>query len=148
MNLRNGGLIIAAIILVIASLLIGSRREGAEFAGADGQAMAAVTAINPDYQPWFSPIWQPPSREIEGLLFALQAALVPGLYGAVKRLGLRIPSALGGRFQPSRDGACLEPPLTTIELTPHEMGAQAARLILQRIRGGVDRFNPCCLCRN
>jgi len=87
MKLRNGGLIVAAIILVVVSLVIGGRREGAEFAGADGQAMKAVTALHPDYQPWFSPIWQPPSREIESLLFALQAALGSGLLGYY--LGLR-----------------------------------------------------------
>ena len=27
------------------------------------------------YEPWFSSIWEPPSGEIESLLFALQAAI-------------------------------------------------------------------------
>ena len=87
MNRQNLGLILAAALLVILSLVMGNRREGAEFAGTDGQAMAAVTAIQPDYQPWFSPIWEPPSGEVESLLFALQAALGAGLIGYY--LGLR-----------------------------------------------------------
>ena len=87
MNRQNLGLIAAAVLLVIISLVMGSRREGAEFTGADGQAMAAVTAIQPDYQPWFSPVWEPPSGEVESLLFALQAALGAGLLGYY--LGLR-----------------------------------------------------------
>lgn len=87
MKVRNSGLIAAAVVLVVVSLVVGSRREGAEFAGADGQAMAAATALHPDYQPWFSPIWQPPSVEVESLLFALQAALGSGLLGYY--LGLR-----------------------------------------------------------
>ena len=87
MNRHNLGLIAAVVLLVIVSLVMGSRREGAEFAGADGQAMAAVTAIQPDYQPWFSPIWEPPSGEVASLLFALQAALGAGLLGYY--LGLR-----------------------------------------------------------
>lgn len=87
MNRHNLGLIAIAVVLVVISLVMGSRREGAEFAGADGQAMAAVATLQPDYQPWFSPIWQPPSAEIEGLLFALQAAIGAGLLGYY--LGLR-----------------------------------------------------------
>ena len=81
MKARNGGLLVAVGVLVVVSLVIGSGREGAEFAGADGQAMAVVTALHPDYQPWFHAIWEPPSGEIEGLLFALQAALGAGVLG-------------------------------------------------------------------
>ena len=66
--------------LAIAPLLI--HRDGtAEFSGADGQAEALITEINPDYKPWFAPIWEPPSGEIESLLFSLQAALGAGLVG-------------------------------------------------------------------
>lgn len=48
---------------------------GAEFSGADGQAEEAISTIAPDYQPWFSSLWEPPGGEIESLLFALQAGL-------------------------------------------------------------------------
>ena len=57
------------------------------FAGADGQAEAAILAGHPAYEPWFAPLWEPPSGEIESLLFALQAALGAGLLGYY--LGLR-----------------------------------------------------------
>ena len=53
----------------------------AEFAGSDGQAEALITEINPAYKPWAAPFWEPPSGEIESLLFALQAAIGAGLIG-------------------------------------------------------------------
>lgn len=53
--------------------------ENELFAGADAQAEAAIGEIAPDYKPWFTPLWEPPSGEIECLLFALQAALGAGI---------------------------------------------------------------------
>ncbi|MGP4007746.1 energy-coupling factor ABC transporter substrate-binding protein, partial [Streptomyces sp. 4N124] len=38
----------------------------------------AITEIEPDYEPWFSPLYEPPSAEIESGLFALQAAIGAG----------------------------------------------------------------------
>ena len=46
-----------------------------------GEAEAAITEINPDYQPWFSSFFEPASGEIESLLFASQAALGAGIVG-------------------------------------------------------------------
>lgn len=45
--------------------------------GADGEAENVIAAINPDYEPWDPglPTFEPPSGEIESLLFALQAAI-------------------------------------------------------------------------
>jgi cobalt/nickel transport protein len=40
-----------------------------------------ITQIRPDYQRWAVPLWEPPSGEIESLLFALQAAIGAGLLG-------------------------------------------------------------------
>lgn len=83
---RDRSLVAAAIALAAVPLFLGF--EGEEiFAGADGQAEALITEIRPDYQPWAEPLWQPPSGEIESLLFALQAALGAGLLGFY--LGLR-----------------------------------------------------------
>ena len=48
--------------------------------GSDSQATALIQEIAPDYQPWFSSIFAP-DVEIEGLLFALQAALGAGIIG-------------------------------------------------------------------
>lgn len=68
--------ILAVIALAIVPLVIAG---GAEFGGADGEAEAAITEIDTTYEPWFSSIWEPPSGEIESLLFALQAAIGAGL---------------------------------------------------------------------
>ncbi|WP_374651749.1 energy-coupling factor ABC transporter substrate-binding protein [Dongia sp.] len=53
----------------------------AAFTGSDGQAETLINQAHPDYQPWVTPLWEPPSSEIESLLFALQAALGAGLLG-------------------------------------------------------------------
>jgi cobalt/nickel transport protein len=68
-------LIILVIALAIIPLFLA---KGAEFEGADGQAEEVIVEIHPDYEPWFSPLWEPPSGEIESLLFALQASLGVG----------------------------------------------------------------------
>lgn len=75
---KNFILIAIVIILAIVPLFI---QKGAEFGGADGEAEAAITQINKQYEPWFSNIWEPPSGEIESLLFALQAAAGAGFAG-------------------------------------------------------------------
>ncbi|CCO07997.1 energy-coupling factor ABC transporter substrate-binding protein [Desulforamulus hydrothermalis] len=71
-------LLAAVVVLAVLPLLL---VHDAEFGGADGQAEAAITEIKADYQPWFQPLWEPPSSEIESLLFALQAALGAGFIG-------------------------------------------------------------------
>lgn len=65
-------MLVASLVIVIFSFIINS---GAEFAGADGMAEEVISQINQDYSPWFSPLWEPPSGEIESLLFSLQAAI-------------------------------------------------------------------------
>jgi cobalt/nickel transport protein len=55
--------------------------KNVEFAGADDKAKIAITEIDTNYKPWFSPIWEPPSGEIASLLFALQAAIGAGIVG-------------------------------------------------------------------
>jgi cobalt/nickel transport protein len=69
------------------------------FAGADGQAEAAIVDTYPDYEPWFTSFWKPPSDEIESLLFSLQAALGAGLLGYY--IGLRRGQSQGrGKDKP------------------------------------------------
>lgn len=50
----------------------------ASFSGADDMAEKLISQLHPDYKSWFNPLWEPPSREVESLLFALQAALGAG----------------------------------------------------------------------
>jgi len=68
--------LLAVVVLAVVPLVVA---QGAEFGGADGEAESAITAIDTGYQPWFSSIWEPPSAEIESLLFALQAAVGAGI---------------------------------------------------------------------
>ncbi len=47
-----------------------------EWGGADGEAEGVISEITGGaYQPWIDPVWEPPSGEIESLLFSLQAAI-------------------------------------------------------------------------
>ena len=68
-------------IVVILAIIPFFVQKGAEFGGADGQAEKVITQINPAYKPWFTSFWEPPSGEIESLLFAVQAALGAGFVG-------------------------------------------------------------------
>ncbi len=52
-----------------------------EFGGADGAAEEAITAINPNYEPWFGSLLEPPGGETESLLFCLQAGIGAGIFG-------------------------------------------------------------------
>ncbi|WP_443060111.1 energy-coupling factor ABC transporter substrate-binding protein [Streptomyces sp. NBC_00444] len=72
-------LLLAVVALAVLPLALGLGDDKEEpFAGADGEAEAAITEIEPDYEPWFSPLYEPPSAEIESGLFALQAAIGAG----------------------------------------------------------------------
>lgn len=75
----NNWLLISAVIVLAVAPIIFVR--DAEFGGADGEAEEAITEVQPEYKPWFSPIFEPPSGEIESLLFCSQAALGAGLIG-------------------------------------------------------------------
>ena len=54
-----------------------------EFEGADGEAEGVIEKINPGYEPWFEAFWEPPSGEIESLLFSLQVAIGAGAIGYI-----------------------------------------------------------------
>ncbi len=77
-NLKNIILILMVLALAIVPLII---VKNAEFAGADSIAEEAIGEINPEYEPWFSPIFEPPSGEVESLLFVLQAVIGAGIIG-------------------------------------------------------------------
>lgn len=72
---KNGLLLVIVAVLAFAPLFM---TRGAEFAGADDQAEQAINRIDPNYKPWFKPLWTPPSGEVESFLFALQAAIGSG----------------------------------------------------------------------
>jgi cobalt/nickel transport protein len=71
------------ILLISTSILISlvSIASAEEWAGADAKAEEAIGEISPQYEPWFSPLFEPPSGEIESLLFSLQSAIGSLLIG-------------------------------------------------------------------
>ncbi|MEU7467620.1 energy-coupling factor ABC transporter substrate-binding protein [Streptomyces sp. NPDC044984] len=79
--------LVAALAVIPLVFGLGDHKEE-PFAGADAEAETAITELDPDYEPWFSPLYEPPSGEIESALFALQAALGAGVlayYFGVRR---------------------------------------------------------------
>lgn len=71
MKIRDFILILIAIGLIVLPILF----VNGNFEGADSQAEEMVSQVSPDYEPWFKPFWEPPSGEIESLLFAVQASI-------------------------------------------------------------------------
>ncbi|MGW8375523.1 energy-coupling factor ABC transporter substrate-binding protein [Streptomyces sp. ODS28] len=76
----NTLLVVAVLALAVIPLAFGLGDHKKEpFTGSDAQAESAITQLKPDYKPWFSPLYEPPSGEVESALFALQAALGAGV---------------------------------------------------------------------
>ena len=80
-NKTSNLLLIGAMILIVVLTLYFF--PNAEFMGADGLAEDYIIESQPNYEPWFSNIWEPPSGEIESLLFSLQAAIGTGIVAYV-----------------------------------------------------------------
>ena len=70
-------LILLVLIIAVPLIFMG----GSEFSGSDNQGADAVSEIQSDYVPWFESLWEPPSGEIESLLFCVQAAFGAGIVG-------------------------------------------------------------------
>jgi len=60
------------VLIIIVPLLL---NPAAEYGGSDGNAEVAITELSPTYEPWFTPVWEPPSGEIESLMFTLLAVI-------------------------------------------------------------------------
>lgn len=72
-------LLLAVAIVLVPLVFMGD----SEFEGADGQAEDIIGEIDPDYKPWVEPLWEPPSGEIESLLFSVQVAIGAGVFGYI-----------------------------------------------------------------
>ncbi|MER5939878.1 energy-coupling factor ABC transporter substrate-binding protein [Streptomyces sp. NPDC001928] len=109
--------VVAALAVLPLALGLGDHKEE-PFTGADGEAETAITEIEPDYEPWFSPLYEPPSGEIESALFSLQAALGAGVLAyyfglhrgrkqgeqrALEREADKVPSAGAGKSPAEQD---------------------------------------------
>ncbi|MDW7650296.1 MAG: energy-coupling factor ABC transporter substrate-binding protein [Bacillota bacterium] len=64
-------LIIVVLLIVTPFFLL----PGTEFAGTDDLAGEGIEELDPSYEPWFQPLWEPGSDTAEKLIFAFQAAL-------------------------------------------------------------------------
>lgn len=79
---RKLELIVLAILLIFTvQFIYMSSTTDAEYGGADGEAEDVINEITGGYEPIANPIWEPPSGEIESLLFGLQAAIGAGVIG-------------------------------------------------------------------
>lgn len=75
----NWWLVLSVIVLAVLPLIF----VQGEYGGADGEAEEAIGEIQPDYEPWFNPVVELPSGEVESLLFVSQAAIGAGVIGYV-----------------------------------------------------------------
>lgn len=80
-NKRVMSNVILILLVVFITIIPFFVAKNGEFGGSDDQAEEAITQIDENYEPWFSPIFEPASGEIESLLFALQAAIGAGIIG-------------------------------------------------------------------
>lgn len=80
---RKLELIVIAILLIFtAQFIYISSTTDAEYGGADDMPEEVIGEITGgSFKPIAEPIWEPPSGEIESLLFALQAAIGAGVIG-------------------------------------------------------------------
>ncbi len=83
--------VLAAVVVVVfaASMVIARLNSpDTEFGGSDSAAVETLEADG--VEPWFRPLFEPGSAEVESGLFALQAAIGAGIIGyALGALGAR-----------------------------------------------------------
>ncbi len=81
MNTKTANLLLltGVVALSVGALVLPRRGVDGSFTGTDTQASDVVATLRPGYEPWVSPLWEPPGAEIEGLLFGLQAAIGSGV---------------------------------------------------------------------
>ncbi|MCY9783490.1 energy-coupling factor ABC transporter substrate-binding protein [Nocardiopsis sp. EMB25] len=103
----------AVAVVAVLPLLTGAADHLEEpFAGADGEAESLVNELNPEYEPWLSPVVELPSGEVESGLFALQAAIGAGIVGyafGVARTRSRLRPEQGPAVTTGTGTAALEP---------------------------------------
>lgn len=74
---KNIILILAAVAITLGAFIFAPK--GVEYSGTDDAAEQAITSIQKDYEPWFSPIFEPAGPEVESLLFTLQGSIGAGI---------------------------------------------------------------------
>jgi cobalt/nickel transport protein len=75
-------IVLAVLSIFVAQFIYISSNTHAEYGGAEDKLAGVIEQITGGiYKPIEKPIWEPPSAEIENLLFALQAAIGAGVIG-------------------------------------------------------------------
>jgi cobalt/nickel transport protein len=75
-------IVLALLLIFAAQFFYISSTTNSEYGGADDKPEEVIHDITGgNYEPIAKPIWEPPSGEIESLLFALQAAIGTGIIG-------------------------------------------------------------------
>jgi len=77
---RQNYILLAIVALLMFTPLLMHSLAG--FEGADDQGSALVKQAVSEFQPWFSPVFEP-SEELEPWLFALQAGLGAAIFGYI-----------------------------------------------------------------
>ncbi|MBK7820651.1 MAG: energy-coupling factor ABC transporter substrate-binding protein [Tessaracoccus sp.] len=96
------GLVAALVVIFVLSFTLApAPADGEEAFGGTDAAVTAILEEDNGVEPWFNPIFEPGSGEIESGLFAVQAALGAGILGFA--LG-----QLRGRAAMKRELASLE----------------------------------------
>ena len=69
-------IVLTLLVVFIGAFVIISSTGNHTWSGADDQSENVISDLTDGtYKPWFHSIWEPPSGEIESLLFALQASI-------------------------------------------------------------------------
>lgn len=93
------------IVLFVAAFAYISSNQVHEWSGADSQAEDVISDLTGGtYTPWFQSIYQPPSGEIESLLFALQAAIGSLIIGYFLGYYRALAKAKSDRSAPAHEG--------------------------------------------
>ncbi len=76
------GIILILLCVLIAVIPLALIKDS-EFGGSDDAASSTISEILKveEYEPWASPVFEPPGGETESLLFCLQAAIGAGIFG-------------------------------------------------------------------
>ncbi|WP_295721976.1 energy-coupling factor ABC transporter substrate-binding protein [uncultured Methanobrevibacter sp.] len=77
MKYENIILLVLVIIILVAPMIMynGLGEDQGMFGGSDDKGVDVIGELDHSYKPWFESIWEPPSGEVESLLFAVQAAI-------------------------------------------------------------------------
>lgn len=70
-------------VALLAALVAGTGILPGDWEGADDELKDEIERENPEFEPWIEPFWEPPSSEVESLLFGLQVAIGALIVGYV-----------------------------------------------------------------